>query len=371
MLAPIALYPDPLIGQVLMASTYPLEIVEASRWLQNSNNAALKGDQLAAALKQQPWDPSVKELVPFPEILRLMDSNIQWTEQLGDVFLTQQEAVMDSVQRLRQQAQAAGSLTSTPQQSVSTQGPDIIIEPENPEVIYVPTYNPMAVYGSWPYPDYPPFDFYPPGNFLGTTLIVFGTGIIVVESLHGFHHFNWGHRRIDIDNRRFRELNSGRLTLSSGVWQHDPDHRRGVPYRDTTTRTRFQSASTPETRRNFRGFAAAAVPKQVNPPPVSAFRPNMVSPPRVSREAASEGHGLTTTRPAANVSPLQHIPAMNSVLLPTTPMFESFSRGPDVRAQSMRGSTSRSTSSTTGTSRGGEESHGGNDKGDISNGGRR
>ena len=120
LVAPIALYPDPLIAQILMAATYPLEVVEADRWLRIPANAALKGDALTAALQQQPWDPSVKSLVPFPQLLRMMDSNLHWTEQLGDAFLAQQADVMDAVQRLRQRAQAAGSLASTPQQTVST-----------------------------------------------------------------------------------------------------------------------------------------------------------------------------------------------------------------------------------------------------------
>jgi len=118
MLAPVALYPDPLIAQILMASTYPLEVVEADRWLQEPANAGLKGAQLMSALDQQPWDPSVKSLVPFPQILRMMDSNLDWTERLGNAFLADQAAVMDSVQRLRQRAEATGELMSSPQQTV-------------------------------------------------------------------------------------------------------------------------------------------------------------------------------------------------------------------------------------------------------------
>src|SRR6202051_1378387 len=152
--AAIALYSDPLIGQVLTAATYPLEVVEAHRWLQDPANAALKGDQLAAALQEQSWDLSVKSLVPFPQILQMMDSNLEWTERIGDAFLPQRDAVMDSIQRLRHRAAAAGSLTSTPQQTVSTEDQDIAIEPANPDVVYVPYYNPDVIYGPWPWPDY-------------------------------------------------------------------------------------------------------------------------------------------------------------------------------------------------------------------------
>ena len=118
MLAPIALYPDALVSQILMASTYPLEVVEAERWLEVPENASLTGDALSNALMQQPWDPSVKSLVPFPQVLQMMNQNLQWTEQLGDAFLAQQPAIMDSIQQLRQQAQAAGTLQSTLQQVV-------------------------------------------------------------------------------------------------------------------------------------------------------------------------------------------------------------------------------------------------------------
>src|SRR5580698_9318133 len=127
--APIALYADPLLGQILMAATYPLEVVEAHRWLQDPANAALKGDQLVAALQQQSWDLSVKSLVPYPQILQMMDSDLDWTERIGDAFLGQQQAVMDSIQRLRKRAAGAGALTSTPQQTVSTEDQDIQIEP--------------------------------------------------------------------------------------------------------------------------------------------------------------------------------------------------------------------------------------------------
>jgi hypothetical protein len=148
--APIALYSDPLVGQILTAASYPLEIVEAQRWLQDPANAALKGDALAAALQEQSWDLSVKSLVPFPQILQMMDSNLEWTERIGDAFLAQQDAVMDSVQRLRHRAAAAGSLTSTPQQTVSTEDQDIAIEPASPNVVYVPYYDPNVIYGPWP-----------------------------------------------------------------------------------------------------------------------------------------------------------------------------------------------------------------------------
>jgi len=134
MLAPIALYPDSLVAQILMAATYPLEVVEADRWLRDPNHAALKGEPLAAALDQQQWDPSVKSLVAFPQILRMMDGNLDWTEQMGDAFLANQAASMDSIQRLRQWPEAAGKLSSTVQEVVATAGPAITIEPASPYI---------------------------------------------------------------------------------------------------------------------------------------------------------------------------------------------------------------------------------------------
>lgn len=233
-LAPIALYPDPLVEQILMAATYPLQVVELERWLQNPGNAALKDDQLATALAQQPWDPSVKSLALFPQTVQLMDANLRWTAQLGDSFIAQQDDVMDSVQRLRQRARAAGTLTSTPQQNVATQDQDILIQPSNPDVVYVPYYNATTVYGSWPYPDYPPVYFAPsPTYIVSPTVISFGAAIIVIESLRGWHHWDWRHHRMVLDDRHYIALNQGKPSRTPGVWQHDPGQRRGVPHADT------------------------------------------------------------------------------------------------------------------------------------------
>lgn len=255
--APIALYPDALVGEVLMASTYPLEIVEADRWLQQPVNAALRGDQLAAALDQQPWDPSVKSLVAFPQILKMMDGNLTWTEQLGDAFLAGQPAVMDSIQRLRQQAVTAGMLKSTPQEVVSNANGVIVIAPPDADSVYVPVYNPSVVYGAWPYPDYPP-DYFP-GYFPGVTIGPLGFGWLdvgVVAGLWGWDRSDWGGHQINIDANRFNALNNHQPPIASGAWQHNPAHRGGVPYRDPAVRARFQGAASAS--RDARGFPAAA-----------------------------------------------------------------------------------------------------------------
>ena len=177
LVAPIALYPDSLLAQILMASTYPLEVVQAGRWVKA--NQKLKGDALTAALEKQDWDPSVKSLVNFPQVLDMMNEKLDWTQKLGDAFLAQQKDVMDTVQKLRLKAYGEGNLKTTEQQKVvvEEETKTIIIEPAKPEVVYVPTYNPTVVYGAWPYPAYPPYYYYPPGYVPGAALFSFGVGV--------------------------------------------------------------------------------------------------------------------------------------------------------------------------------------------------
>src|SRR5713226_4814496 len=172
LVAPIALYPDALVAQILAASTYPTEIVEADRWIQSHSD--LKGEELAKEVDKQPWDPSVKAVTQFPTVLENMDKNLSWTSSLGDAYANQQEAVTDAVQAMRQQARKAGHLNSNEQEKVTAQGNTIIIEPANPEVVYVPAYDPWLVYGE-PIVAYP--GWYPvPGIFLAGAGIGFGIG---------------------------------------------------------------------------------------------------------------------------------------------------------------------------------------------------
>src|SRR5438309_887273 len=145
LVAPIALYPDALVAQILAASTYPTEIVEADRWVQQHSD--LKGEQLAQAVDQQSWDPSIKAMTQFPSVLASMDKNLSWASALGDAYVNQQQAVLDAVQTMRKRAQQAGNLESTPQENVTTQGQTVVIQPANPEVVYVPAYDPWTVYG--------------------------------------------------------------------------------------------------------------------------------------------------------------------------------------------------------------------------------
>ena len=207
LVAPIALYPDPLLAEVLMASTYPIDVVEAERWLQNNKN--LKGDQLKAAADKQDWDQSIKALTATPDVLAMMSTKLDWTQKLGDAVVAQQANVMDAIQRLRAKAQANNKLTSTKEQTVKVQQVQnkqvIAIEPTDPDTLYVPYYDPSVVYGDWPYSDYPPYYFPAPG-YIGAGLIAggiaFGAGYALGRWTSGGNYwggnFNWGNNNIGI-----------------------------------------------------------------------------------------------------------------------------------------------------------------------------
>lgn len=235
LLAPIALYPDELLTQVLMATTYPVQIVEASRWLAQPGNAGLSGEALAKTLESQSWDPSVKSLVPFPQVLQMLDGKLDWTQQSGYAFATQQADVMNSIQRLRAQAQQAGSLSSTPQQTVSTEQGSITIQPANPQTVYVPVYNPTVVYGTWPYPAYPPAYLPPPpGYAFGSAFVsglAFATGVAVIGSLSGWAHPGWGGGNVNVNVNRWNNINANRGAIKSGTWRPPPGGVGGRPLR--------------------------------------------------------------------------------------------------------------------------------------------
>ncbi|MBI5632793.1 MAG: DUF3300 domain-containing protein [Nitrospirae bacterium] len=246
LLAPVALYPDSLLTQVLMGSTYPLEVVQADRWAKQ--NKALKGDALSKALEAQPWDPSVKSLVNFPQVLIMMSEKVDWTQKLGDAFLAQQKDVMATVQNLRAKAQAAGNLKTTKEQKVVVEKEIIIIESANPQVVYVPAYNPTIIYGSWWYPAYPPYYYYPPG-YVAAPYVAFATGVAVGAAWgYAWGHANWHGGDVDIDinknininnniNRdKYKQLYQGK---GKGQWQHDAGHRGGVAYKNQTVAQKY------------------------------------------------------------------------------------------------------------------------------------
>ncbi|MFP3558894.1 DUF3300 domain-containing protein [Paraburkholderia sp. SIMBA_049] len=205
--APIALYPDALLAQVLMAATFPQDVTAAAAW--SKANSQYKGDDAVKAVASEPWDPSVQSLVAFPQVLATMASKPDWVQQLGNAFLAQPNDVMDSVQRLRKQAQSAGNLKTSEQQKVIVEQSTIQIVPANPEVVYVPTYNPTVVYGTWPYPAYPPvYVPPPPGYAIATgfmTGLAFGAGVAVANSLWG--GFNWNNHDVNINVNRYNNIN--------------------------------------------------------------------------------------------------------------------------------------------------------------------
>src|SRR5215472_7273752 len=255
MLAPIALYPDALVTQVLMASTYPLQIVEAARWI--DQNKGLKGDALENALTKQQWDESVKSLTAFPDVLDRMNKDISWTQKLGDAFLGQQAQVLETIQSLRKRAQSAGNLKSNEYQKVETKTEEnkqvIIIEPANPEVVYVPTYQPTVVYGSWPYPAYPPY--YPPYWAPIATPFVsgFAWGLGIAAGAALWSGCNWGGGDVNINTNRYNNFN--RTNISNGNWNHNTNRRGGVPYRDNGARGKYGQADrqAAQARNEFRG----------------------------------------------------------------------------------------------------------------------
>jgi hypothetical protein len=253
--APIALYPDALVAQILMASTYPLEIVTATRWVKS--NPGLKDKALEDALQKETWDPSVKSLAAFPQVLAMMNEKIDWTQKLGDAFLGQQKEVLEAVQRLRAKADAAGNLKSSKEQTVTkeTQASTTVIkiEPANPQVVYVPTYNPTVVYGTWPYAAYPPYYYYPPGYVAGAAFFSFTAGVIVGSALWG--GCNWGRGDVNVNVNKYNSFN--RTNVSNSNWNHNAEHRRGVEYRDQGSREKFSGGQRQgaDSREAFRGRA--------------------------------------------------------------------------------------------------------------------
>jgi hypothetical protein len=274
LVAPIALYPDSVLAQVLMASTYPLEIVHAARWVKENPN--VKGDAAVQAVQNESWDVSVKSLVAFPQILEPMYDKLDWTQKLGDAFLAQQKDVFAAVQRLRLRAQEAGNLKSNEQQQVivepaaTGQNTIVRIEPANPQVIYVPAYDPTVVYGAWGYPTYPPYYWPPypayyPGYYPGAALatgFAWGIGLAAAGAIFADCHSCWGGDDVNINYDKAKNIDRNfdsskrKNGERSGRWQHDAGHRQGVAYRDNATRDKFAGSPGADRRSQYRGRTA-------------------------------------------------------------------------------------------------------------------
>jgi Protein of unknown function (DUF3300) len=222
MVAPIALYPDALVAQILPAATYPAQVVEADRWMQQHTD--LKGDALAQAVNSQSWDPSIKALAQFPSVLEMMDKNLSWTSSLGDAYMNGEQNVLDAVQAMRQRAQQAGNLKSTQQENVTSDGQTIAIEPTDPEVVYVPEYDPWVVYGD-PLPYYPAW-FGVPGLYVDGPGIAFGLGI----GIGVFGGFGWGWHHWGTDWHGHDVMHDhDRYVSHSPTFMHHNDFGHGHP----------------------------------------------------------------------------------------------------------------------------------------------
>ncbi|MBZ5604845.1 MAG: DUF3300 domain-containing protein [Acidobacteriia bacterium] len=283
LVAPIALYPDSLLSQVLVAATYPIEVVEAQQWLQQNRN--LPSQQLVDAARDQNWDPSVQALVTFPDVVARLNQDIRWTTDLGNAFLAQQSDVMNAVQRMRQRAQENGKLQSNAQETVNTETQDgqtaIDIQPADPQTIYVPVYDPAYIWGPPVYGIYPPL-YYPPFS----AGFGFGTGIYiggVFGGCCGWGAFGWGwaphwfDHHIVVNNYflhryGFRDFHGGEFR-DHDVWAHDPGHRLGVPYPNRALQGQFRGAAGGRDSGGGRNFNAARSPgarpegRVVAPPP--------------------------------------------------------------------------------------------------------
>jgi hypothetical protein len=242
LVAPIALYPDELLANVLAASTYPLEVVQTDRWLKERKS--LKGDALKKEVDGQSWDDSIKALASTPDVVAMMSDKIDWTKDLGDAVLAQQPDVMDAIQRLRNRAYDNKKLVTTKQQKVSVQTQEsrqvIVIEPADPETIYVPYYDPAIVYGAWPYTDYPPYYFAYP-SYIGAGVIAAGLAFGAGWAIGRWGNYwgggcNWGNRNLYINH--YNKINN-----VGNNWQHNPAHRQGVRYSNTNVQQRFGNSN--------------------------------------------------------------------------------------------------------------------------------
>ena len=330
MLAPIALYPDALLSQVLMASTYPLDVVKADRWVKQ--NPGVTGNALTKTLEAQSWDVSVKSLVNFPQVLSMMSNNLDVTAKIGDAFIGQQKQVMDTIQKLRSLAYKSGNLKTTSQQKIVVEQQAIVIEPVNPAVVYIPTYSPVVYYSTWPYPAYPPPAYYPPGYVPGRAL-AFTAGVAIGSAWgYAWGHTDWHNGNVNVNVNRNANINSNinRSRYSAEYQKNNPAFKNGGS---------FQHNAAGAGARPGAGAGAAGVGAR---PGAGAGAAGVGARPGAGAGAAGAGarHGA---QPASKQN-----------------AFEGMDRGGSAaRAESQRGQTSRSSFSGGGGARGGGGAHGG------------
>jgi hypothetical protein len=310
LVAPVALYPDPLLAQVLAASTYPLELIQLQQWLESHSN--LQGKALADAVAKQPWDPSIQAMAGLPDLVKRLANDITWTTDLGNAFLAQQSDVMNAVQRMRQKAEDKGALKTTEQQTVTTTTENntevIVIEQAEPEVIYVPSYNPTVVWGAPVYP-YPPIYYPPYGSYAATAAISFGVGVAMGAFWGGGGwgwNCGWGGNQININN--FNNFNRNANVRGGNTWQHNASHRGGTPYRDRATANKFGGTARGDSLANRQSGARQQLNRQGGQ--VGANRPGGSGGPggmnrgergAVGTGGSRVGGGVSANRPNAGV----------------------------------------------------------------------
>jgi uncharacterized membrane protein YgcG len=353
LLAPIALYPDQLLTQALMASTYPLDVVAAARFVKE--NRELKGDALDKAVAEKSWDPSVQSLTGFPQVLEMMNDKLEWTQELGDAFLADEKRVLQTVQGLRQKAEAAGNLKSSEQVKVVKEQSVIIIEPAQPEVVYVPTYNPTVVYGSWWAPAYPPYYYppppyyYPPGSALVAGAIGFGIGMAIADNHWGWSHADWHGGDVNINvnkNNTFINNNAEfKNKVNNGNWQHNPSQRKGVAYGDAKTRDQYRRSDPGATasRRDARGYDGGS----------------RAGPSAGTRDMQRGGGDFGGAGPSAGTRDMQRGGSDFSRGSNTRPSFDAGQSRQQASSFSSRGASSRSSMGGGGFSGGGSRGGGG------------
>lgn len=340
MLAPIALYPDQLLSQILMAATYPLEIVQAARW--SSANGSLSGDAAVQAVNDMNWDPSVKSLVAFPQVLQTMDQKLDWTERLGDAFLAQQSQVMDTVQSLRQKAQRAGNLKSNDRVEVTQDDGSIEVVQARPSVVYVPYYDPMVVYGPWWWPAYPPVYWSPWVGYGWSSGFAWGPGVGIGVNFF-FGSWDWHSHRVYVGGYRHP---------MPVPWYHAPDHRRGVPYRNAALNRQFGRVPPPMRGMPGRGTPAYGEFRGHEPAsPVYRNQPgnpggNRAQPEPRTRTAPPQSQQQSHSQPQSQVRDTHSPQARQAAERPYADSrphaFENVGRGGEVRDFSTRGNASYS-----------------------------
>jgi Protein of unknown function (DUF3300) len=383
LVAPIALYPDPLLSQVLVASTYPLEIIQLQQWIQR--NGGLKGDDLTNAVQKQDWDPSIQAMAVFPDLVKRLADDVKWTTDLGNAFLAQQDDVMNAVQRMRKKAMDAGNLKSSEQQKVETKTVEtktvVVIQPASTQVVYVPVYSPVVVYGPPVYP-YPPIYYPPPSYYPAGVFIAFGAGVAYGSYYRGGWGYGcgWGYSRttinINVNNNYISHYNKTNINVNRNInnvnttWQHNPQHRGGTPYSNKAIATQYggtargDSMSTRQANaRQQQGSSTRQQPTSSNRAATTAARPtpNPSGRPSNTGTAGTNRSGVGTGANSSNTSTNRSSGGNNigNRQIPSSDAsrnksaFDGISSKANAQASSARGTSSMGASRGAGTTRSG------------------